>query len=226
MSNNELLKLSPESAAWQDYRSSNTGMVVFYASDPIPELPIREVPEELPSEIPPDPNYETGTYGLYGCSKSKIRSAFVKSKILYLLFITKYAGTKADYKDKLVITGYYKIAKTADVKKLHIRYGTDYSCIDEQSCFALRADETRFVTIDDTFKVTDEVLKTWNYAARITKQTRILLDEPQTQSIIDFLKSKPDGTAQYIAETKRLEPNEEQEPAQEDFEDYKEPVVS
>jgi hypothetical protein len=221
MSRNELLKLSPESAAWQDYRSSNTGMVVFYACDPIPELPIREVPEELPSEILPEPNYETGTYGLYGCNKSKIRNAFVKSKIRYLLFVTKYAGAKADFRDKLYITGYYKIFKTADVKKLHIRYGSDYSCIDEQCCYALRADEKRFVAIEDAFKVTDEVLKSWNYGARITKQTRILLDEQQTQPIVDFLKAKTDGTASYIAETKRLEPKDseggDEEQEQEDF---------
>lgn len=207
MSNNELLKLSPEAAAWQDYRSSNTGMVVFYTSDPIPELPIREVPEELPSDIIPEPHYETGTYGLYGCSKSKIRNAFVKSKVRYLLFVTKYAGAKADFRDKLFITGFFKISKTADVKKLHIRYGSDYSCIDEQSCFALRADEKRFVTIEDAYAVTGDVLKSWNYSARITKQTRILLDELQTTQVMDHLRSKADATANYIAETKRLEPD-------------------
>src|SRR5271157_4302872 len=113
MNSNDLLKVSPESVAWQDYRSSNTGMVVFYASDPISELPIREVPEELVSDILPEPNYETGTYGLYGCGKSRIRNAFVKSKNRYLLFVTKYDGTKADYKGRIVITGYFRIFKTA-----------------------------------------------------------------------------------------------------------------
>jgi hypothetical protein len=219
MSSNELLKLSPETPAWQDYRSSNTGMLVYYVSDPIPELPIREVPEELPSEIPPEPHYETGTYGFYGCNKSKIRNAFVKSKVRYLLFVTKYAGAKADFRDKLVVTGFYKISKTADVKKLHIRYGSDYSCIDEQNCYALRADEKRFVTVEDAFLLTDEVLKSWNYSARITKQTRILLDEQHTAPVIDFLRSKPDATANYIAETKRLEPDSGEETEEEAVED-------
>jgi hypothetical protein len=222
MSSGNLLNLSPESAAWQDYRSSNTGMVVFYASDPISELPIREVPEELPSEIPPDPHYETGTYGFYGCGKSKIRAAFVKSKVRYLLFVTKYAGTDADYKDKLAITGFYKIAKTAEVKKIHIRYGTDYSCLNEQNCTALRADEVRFVAMKDGFVVTDEVLKSWDYKARMTKQTRVMLDEQHTVEIVDFLKSKPDITPEYVAETKRLQPHSEDE-IEEEFEDYKEP---
>jgi hypothetical protein len=221
MSGYNLLSLSLESAAWQDYRSSNTAMVVFYESDPISELPIREVPEELPSEISPDPHYETGTYGLYGCGKSKIRAAFVKSKLRYLLFVTKYAGTNAEYKDKLAITGFYKIAKTADVKKIHIRYGTDYSCLNEQNCYALRADEVRFVAMSDSFAITDEVLQAWNYKARMTKQTRIIIDEQHTNEIVEFLKSKHDITAEYIAETKRLQPHSEDD-EEDEFEDFKE----
>jgi hypothetical protein len=227
MNGNELLKLSPESVAWQDYRSSNRGMVVFYASDQVSELPIREVPEELPSDIMPEPNYESGTYGLYGCGKSRIRNAFAKSKLRYLLFVTKYEGARADYKGRVLITGYFRIAKTAEVKKLHIRYGSDYSCIDEDSCTALRADECRFVSADDAFAVTDEVMKTWNYKARLTKQTRIILDEPNTGVIIAHLKEKPDITAQYVAETKRLQPHggEEDDQALE-FEDYKGPAAA
>jgi len=182
-------------------------MVVFYGGEPISELPIRVVPEELPSEVVQDPNYETGTYGLYACSRSQIRNAFVKAKLRYLVFLTKYVGAKTDFRDKYFITGYYHIAKTADVKKLHIRYGTDYSCIDEQSCPALRASEWRFVAIEDAFAVTDAVMKSWNFKGRVTRQTRILLDDQKTLDLITFLKSKPDGTAAYTAETARLQPH-------------------
>jgi hypothetical protein len=202
------IKFSVDSAPWQDYRASDTGMVVYYVSDPISELPIREIPEELPSEVLPEPNYESGSYGLYGCGKSKIRNSFFKSKIRYLLFITKYAGTSADFKDKIFITGYYKINKAADVKKIHIRYLADYSCLDEDKCMALRAEEYRFVGIEDAFEVTDAVLKSWDYKARITRQTRIVLDEEQTLKVIDFLRGKPDRTEDYIAETERLWPHE------------------
>ena len=225
MNGNELLKLSPESVAWQDYRSSNAGMVVMYASDPVSELPIREVPEELHSDILPEPNYESGTYGLYGCGKSGIRNAFAKAKLRYLLFVTKYEGNKADYKGKQLITGYFRIAKTAEVRKLHIRYGSDYSCLDEEQCTALRADEVRFVALEDAFALTEEVLKTWNYKARLTKQTRIILDETKTGAIIAHLKEKPDITAQYVAETKRLQPHGgEGEDQTVEFEDYKGPT--
>ncbi|MBN2189129.1 MAG: hypothetical protein JW699_06720 [Chitinispirillaceae bacterium] len=224
MDGNDLVKLSPESVAWQDYRSSNRGMVVFYASDPVSELPIRVIPEELPSDILPEPNYETGTYGLYGCGKSRIRNAFAKEKLRYLFFVTKYEGSRADYRGRLLITGYFRIAKTAEVKKLHIRYGSDYSCIDEPQCTALRADEVRFVALEDAFAVTEEVMKAWNYKARLTKQTRIMLDEQNTGALLTHLQSKPDVTAQYVAETKRLQPHGEEEEQKLEFEDYKGPA--
>ena len=136
---------SQDSILWQDYRASNTGMIVFYASDPVSEIPVREIPEDIDSPVVPEPNYESGTYGFYGCSRTKIRGAFAKSKLRYLFFLTKYAGTKDGYKDKMLVTGYFRVAKTADVQKLHLRYLSEYSCIDAASCIALRADEVHFV---------------------------------------------------------------------------------
>jgi hypothetical protein len=204
-----------ESAAWQDYRASNTSMVVFYVSDPISEIPIREIPEEIPSEITPEPNYETGTYGYFGCSKSKIRNSFVKSKIRYFFFMTKYAGANPDFKDKYFITGYYRVNKVADVKRNHIRNLTDYSCLDEDVCYAMRADQVRFVSVEDAFELTDKVLKSWDYKARITKQTRILLSEEQTAKVIEVLDSKENALEDYIAETERLQPHEDEESEEE-----------
>ena len=215
MTEGNVMRIPAESVPWQDYRASNKGMVVFYSSDPVSELPIREIPEELPSEILPEPNYETSTYGLYGCAKSKIRSSFVKSKLRYLLFITKYAGTNADFKDKLLITGFFRINKTADVKKLHIRYCADYSCLDEDICYGLRADEVKFVSAADAFEVNDSVLKSWDYKARISRQTRIVLEETHTMEIVEYLRSKQDKTAEYVAETERLQPHASEEETEE-----------
>ncbi|KMQ52466.1 hypothetical protein CHISP_0733 [Chitinispirillum alkaliphilum] len=202
---------SVDTVVWQDYRASETAMVVFYQTDPVSELPIREVPEEYPSDILPEPNYETATYGFYGCSRSKIRTAFMKSKIRYLIFVTKYAGTNQDYKDKFYITGYIRVNKTADVKKQHIRYCSDFSCLDEQGCYALRGDEQRFVSIEDAFEVTPEVLKSWDFKARLTRQARIMLDEEKTRDVIDYLKEKEDKTELYIEETARLQPRNSEE---------------
>jgi len=207
MTNDNVMHLSVENAAWQDYRASNTGMVVFYSSDPVSEIPIREIPEDIPSDILPEPNYETGTYGFLGCNKSKVRNSFVKSKIRYLLFMTKYEGTNADFKGKYFLTGYYRVAKTADLKRLHIRYLSDYSCLDEEACNALRADEIRFVRIEDAFEITEKVVKQWGGKGKITRQTRFLLNEEQTTEVLELLQSKDDATQEYISETFRLQPH-------------------
>lgn len=218
MTYENVLHLSVENAAWQDYRASNTGMVVFYSSDPVSEIPIREIPEYIPSDILPEPNYETGTYGFFGCNKSKVRNSFVKSKIRYLLFMTKYEGTSADFKGKYFLTGYYRIAKTADLKRQHIRYLSDYSCLDEDVCQALRAEEVRFVRIEDAFEITEKVVKQWGGKGKITRQTRFLLNEEQTTEVLEFLQSKNDATQEYIAETVRLQPHSSAEEGEQDEE--------
>ncbi len=210
MTHDNIMNISVETAAWQDYRASNTGMVVFYTSDPVSEVPIREIPEEFPTDILPEPNYETGTYGYYGCNKSKVRNAFVKSKIRYLFFMTKYEGTIADYKGKVFLTGYYRITKVADAKKTHIRYLSDYSCLDEDVCNALRGDEVKFLSIEDAFQITDSVLKSWGVKGKVTRQTRAVLDEEKTKEILEYFKSKPDALGKYVDETKRLQPHSEE----------------
>ena len=211
-----IMKQSIDSVQWQDYRASNTGMVVFYASDPVSEIPIREIPEELDSPVLPEPNYESRTYGFFGCVRPKIRQAFSKSKLRYLFFLTKYVGTKEEFKDKFMVTGYFRILKTAEVQKLHFRYIKDSACLETDSCIALRADEVRFVSLQDAFLVNEEQLKSWGFNAKVNRQARIVLDAEKTTILLDYLKSKPDQTAAYIAETKRLEPHgeahEEEEP--------------
>ncbi|HUI92641.1 MAG TPA: hypothetical protein VLX68_10375 [Chitinivibrionales bacterium] len=211
-----IISKTPDSIQWQDYRAANTGMVVFYSSDPVSEIPIREIPDDIDSPELPDPNYETGTYGYYGCMRTKIRGAFAKSKLRYLFFLTKYAGAKEGFKDKMLVTGYFRIAKTADVQKLHRRYLDEYSCLDSDTCIALRADEVHFVSIGDAFEVSPDQLKAWGFNAKVSKQLRIILSAENTASLLDLLKSKPDQRAAYVAETKRLSPHDEEEVLEDD----------
>ena len=218
MSTGTMMK-SPDGILWQDYRASNTGMVVFYASDPVSEIAVREIAEDIDSPVVPEPNYESGTYGFYGCSRTKIRGAFAKSKIRYLFFLTKYAGNKDGYKDKMLVTGYFRIAKTADVQKLHLRYLSEYSCIDASTCIALRADEVRFVGLQDAFEVSPDQLKTWGFNAKVSKQLRIILSVEQTSQLLEFLKSKPNQLDVYVSETKRLSPFDEEAAAEEEEEE-------
>jgi len=207
----EIFKKSPDSILWQDYRSFNKGMIVYYSSDPVSEIPIREVPEDEESPPMPDPNYETGTYGFYSCYHSKIRAAFTKNKLRYLFFLTKYAGMNKEAQGKSIITGYFRIKKTANVQKLHLRYLDEYSCTDLDECFALKADEIHFVSLKDAFEVNDELLKKWGYKAKISKQMRIILDEENTNNLLSFLSSKPNDLENYIKETKRLSPYQQEE---------------
>ena len=222
----EIMKKSVDSILWQDYRAAQTGMIVHYVSDPVSEIPIREIPEEIiflideyklkiNSPVIPEPNYENRAYGFFGCIRPKIRIAFFKSKIRYIFFLTKYAGTKDEFRDKAIITGYFRIFKTADVQKLHLRYLNDAACLDADSCIALRADEAHFVALNDAYIVDDEKLKAWGYNAKITKQLRIVLDTEKTNQLLEYLKSKPNQIDVYIAETKRLGPNVEDEEKEE-----------
>jgi hypothetical protein len=214
----EVSKKSVDSILWQDYRAAQTGMIVNYVSDPVSEIPIREIPEEINSPVIPEPNYENRVYGFFGCIRPKIRNAFFKSKIRYIFFLTKYAGSKNEFKDKAIITGYFRIYKTADVQKLHLRYLNDASCIDADSCIALRADEAHFVALNNAYVVDDEKLKGWGYNAKINKQLRIVLDTEKTNELLEYLKSKPNQLEGYIAETKRLQPHVEGEEEQEEEE--------
>ena len=224
-----IVPTSIDSIRWQDYRSSETGMVVYYNTDPVSEIPLRELPEDLPTEIVPEPNYETCTYGFYGCKHTKTRSSFNKKKLRYLFFMTRYSGTNVDYMDELIVTGFYRIKQIADVQKLHIRYLNEYSCINEDSCLALRADKVHFVAANDSFMITPEVLESWECKSRITRQSKIILNEERTAELLAHLESKKNIVDMYSSETERLQPSidedeEEEDEGElfEDAEDYEE----
>ncbi len=195
-----------DSVKWQDYRGSKSGMIVYYNTDPIAELPIREIPEEIPSPIISDPHYETGTFGFYGCKHTKTRAAFVKKKLGNIFFMTRYAGTTGEFMDDLMVTGFYNIKHTADAQRLHIRYLDEYSCVDETACIALRGDLVHFVSVEDAFKITPEVLERWECKSRITRQTKIILDNEKASELIEYLTSKENLFSDYKEETERLQP--------------------
>jgi hypothetical protein len=195
-----------DSILWQGYRGSESGMIIYYATDPVSEIPIREVPEDYPSTIEPEPNYETKSFGFYGCARTKIRAAFIKAKFRYLFFVTKYVGANYDFLDQVMVTGFYRISHTANVQKLHTRHLNESSCISEDSCIAVRADEAHFVSLENAFVLTPEVFKKWNVSSRVTRQTRIVLSEADTTDLLVYLRSKPNVIAEYIEETKQLQP--------------------
>ncbi|MDD5675971.1 MAG: hypothetical protein PHC61_17505, partial [Chitinivibrionales bacterium] len=112
------------------------------------------------------------------------------------------------------LTGYYRIYKSANIQKLHVRYLTESACFDLDECMALRADEVYFVAIEDAVAVTKEMFKSWGFDSKITKQTRILLSAEQVEAVVGALKSKPDRRDAFSAETKRLMPRDMVEDAE------------
>lgn len=204
------------SLKWQDYRGSDTGLIVYYNTDSVSELPIREIPEGIPSDVAAEPNYESATYGIYGCVQSKMRSVFVKKKFGYLFFMTKYSGTVPEFLDDLMITGYYKVKQTTDVQKLHIKHLDNYSCINDKSCVALRADVVRFVSVTDAFKITPKHLEKWGASSRITRQSKIELTADQVKEIVSFLDAKENVLDQYIEITADLTPSIDEEDEESD----------
>ncbi len=201
-----IVPTSVDSIKWQDYRGSKCGMIVYYNTDPVSELPIREIPEELPSDIICDPHYETGTYGFYGCKHTKTRNSFIKNKYSYLFFMTKYAGTNVDFLDDLMITGFYRIKHTTDSQRLHIRYLDSYSCVNEDFCISFKAKEVCFFSVEEAFKLTPEVLKDWSCTSRITRQTKIVLEDNKTTELLNYFSKKENIIGKYIEETERLIP--------------------
>jgi hypothetical protein len=67
--------------------------------------------------------------------------------------------------------------------------------------------------------LTPEVLEEWEYSSRVTRQTRISLEEETALKLVEYLKSKPDCTEEYVKETKRLSPDADTE-EDEEMEDY------
>jgi hypothetical protein len=216
MSTSTPVPKSIDSVLWQDHRSADIGIVIVYASDPVSELPIRKVPDELSSPIPPEPHYETGTYGFYGCVIPKTRTRIVRARARYIFFLTHYEGRNADRRDTFLVTGYYRIHQVADVQKLHLRYLPNPHCISTDPCWAFKADAIHFVDTNDAFEVTQDVMDTWGKQKKITSQTRIELTEEHTQQLREYLDAKPTHVAQYIEETKRLQPVDPQEQEEED----------
>ena len=186
---------------WQGYRHKETGVLVYYDSSKTSMLPIRD-------SAAADPNYETGTCGLYGCNASPHRAIFVKNKFGYLFFMTKYQGTNAKLKDKMIITGYYKVGSIADVQKIHMRHVEDNSCYSEKICYALRAgvnekgeSDVVFLSEDDAYILNAAALKSLDIDKKITKAAKIKLDEEKTKKLLKKFEGKENKTADYISQT-------------------------
>jgi len=194
--------------SWQGYRHKETGVIVYYDSCETALLPIRTNSNKKGKPADADPNYETATYGLYSCNASRHRTNFVKNKFGYVFFMTKYQGANAKFKDKMMITGYYKIGSTAEVQKFHLRnFGLEgSSCFAEKMCYALKVADGEnnivFLSEEDSYVLTKISLAALGIDKKITKATKIELDEEKTKKLLKKFEGKENRIADYIAQTK------------------------
>lgn len=57
----------------------------------------------------------------------------------------------------------------------------------------------RFVSLEDSFVLTDELLKEWGYKGRATRQLKVVFTREHLETILAHLDSKADLTDEYIA---------------------------
>jgi hypothetical protein len=193
---------------WQDFRGKDEGVLIHVNSSREAIMPVRDALDEYRKGRQTEPNYETGTFGLVGPSMVQLRNSLVKNKKRYILFGTIYEGMSEAHKGKFLVTGYMRIDKILDVKKLHLRrWALKNGEADEllaryfemDNCWALYSDDMRFVSPEDAIELTPEKAKKWGAKGKLNKQARLNLTVDQTKEVVEYFKSKPDQTEEYIA---------------------------
>lgn len=190
---------------WQDYRGNAAGSLLYVETSHQSEVPVRDQLNENGKGNLYEPNYETSTYGLVSCYNVKTINSILKSKSRYILFGTRYEGlSDTELRNKYLIIGYMRIDKTKDVRTRHIqRYmaNTDLpepECMQMEHNFAVYG-PMRFVSMTDSFVVTDEILKEWGYRGHASRQLKAVFKKEHLDNILKYLDSKKDMTDEYIA---------------------------
>ena len=152
-----------------------------------------------------EPNYETSTYGLMSCYNVKAINTIVKSKSRYILFGTRYEGlSDSEMRNKYLIMGYMRIDKIKDVRTRHVQRYMANPEMQEPECMQMEHNwavygPMRFVSLDDSFVVTDEILKEWGYKGHASRQLKTVFSKEHLEKILAHLDSKEDMIDEYIA---------------------------
>lgn len=190
---------------WQDYRGNMTGALLYVETSHQSIVPVRDQLNENGKGCFFEPNYETSTYGLISCCNAKNMNSIVKNKSRYVLFGTRYEGMSAsDFKNKYVIMGYMRIDKIKDVRTRHIQKYMATPGAAEPECMQLEKDMAvwgpmYFVALEDSFVISDELLKEWDYKGRATRQLKAVFREEHLNIILGHLNSKKNMIEEYVA---------------------------
>lgn len=197
---------------WQDYRGKGEGVLIHLDSAKQHEFAVREPVDERGNPIP-DPNYETGTYGFLQCANAKTRLATMKNRRRYFLFGTRYQGTAEAYRGKFLIIGYMRLDKILEVRKRHVHKWMELQasgapapeCMDMDECYSFQSEEMNFYSPQDSFELSEELMKKWGYKGKVTKQMKLTFTEEKLAVILEHFKGKTPKNKEYIAAAKELE---------------------
>lgn len=212
---------------WQDYRGKGEGVLIHLDTSRQHDLPVREPVDEAGLPVL-EPSYETGTHGFLQCVNAKTRLATMKNRRRYFLFGTRYNGTTEAMKGRFLIVGYMRLDKVLEVRKRHVHKWMEIQatgasapeCMDMDQCFAFSSDEMNFYSAEDSFDLSEDLMKKWGYKGKITKQMKLTFTEDKLQVILDHFKTRTPRNADYIAAAKELEEalaasKEQEQPAEE-----------
>ena len=173
----------PPNPPWlaQEPGDGSKAALSFYYSDPLSDIPVREISHKNNPKA--DPNLETSTFGLFSTCCGRMRATVVNEGIELHFFCTNRGGVR-------VLTGYYRI-------------GWYYKVPTTNDDYMLAAKEARFVA--PGFPLHE--LTPYLHGVRLDKRFRPFryIDGETAHRLLLLLKDTPDVTSQYISEIRRLE---------------------
>ncbi len=185
---------------WQDYRGKPGGAIIYTETSHNSIVPVRDQLNENGNGVFLDPNYETGTVGLFAYTNTKDINKAIRSKVRYLFFGTRYEGSNLNYKNKYLIIGYQRIDKIKDVRGLHLQQhlnDLNPTFLTLDICMATWG-LMRFVSFEDSYVLTDETLHEWGYSGRAARPLRTVFKEEHAKILVEHFDSKTDQTDEYI----------------------------
>ena len=176
--------VQPPNPPWIPLEPSagDKAVLYFYYSDPLSDIPVREVSHK--QDPKPDPNLETLTFGLFSTCARGMRASIVRQRIELLFFCTNRSGIR-------VLTGYYRVGWY---------YKVPHSQPDD---YMLTAKEARFVA--PGFPMRD--LREYLHGVQLDSRFRTFryTDGETAERLLLLLKDTPDATSEYVSEIRRLE---------------------
>jgi hypothetical protein len=184
----------PPGFPWQELRpnANAESYLCFYYVSPFSAYPVRDVNRIVSSgnggfvaDCKVDPNWETGTFGLFSTCQASIRCGVVNRRSPYLFFFGDHASD-----GERGVTGYYRL-----------RWYAHGGMYDGDYCLA--AEKTHFVKRAISFADVNQRLGT-SLSGRVPRLS-IKLSPTQSKNLIEMLEAQPDATDSYVSEVSRLE---------------------